>query len=287
MERKNFFAPFTMEQLEKQYERLGLENQFIFGKVMKDKSLCIQMLECLTGNTIDDVNEITVEKFVKICNDAKGVRYDVYIEDSLNRIYDAEMQNLNSITKEELPLRSRFYQGMIDLALLESGTDYITLQESYVIFICTSDPFDRNLGCYSISNLCHEDISLPFNDKRTILYFNTKGNLDSISENAKNFLNYIESRTVNGDFVKQLDNAVKNARLNKEWRVEYMHSVVHDRDMINIGKREGIEKGMIALIRVCRKMNISDDVILENLITEFEINEEMAKDLLLKECTTR
>lgn len=148
-----------MEQLEKQYERLGLENQFIFGKVMKDKSLCIQMLECLTGNTIDDVNEITVEKFVKICNNTKGVRYDVYIEDSLNRIYDAEMQNLNTITKAELPLRSRFYQGMIDLALLESGMDYITLQESYVIFICTSDPFDRNLGCYSISNLCHEDIN--------------------------------------------------------------------------------------------------------------------------------
>ena len=38
MERKNFFAPFTMEQLEKQYERLGLENQFIIVEVAAQKA---------------------------------------------------------------------------------------------------------------------------------------------------------------------------------------------------------------------------------------------------------
>lgn len=118
-----------------------------------------------------------MEKHIKVCANSKGVRYDVFIEDNLNRIYDAEMQNLTTVTKEELPLRSRFYQGMIDLVSLESGMDYINLKESYVIFICTSDPFDRNLGCYSITNTCQEDISLPYNDKRTILYYNTKGSI--------------------------------------------------------------------------------------------------------------
>lgn len=237
---------------------------------MKDKALCTKMLECLTGNVIDDTSEITVEKFVKICNDSKSVRYDVYIEDNLNRIYDAEMQNLTTVTKEELPLRSRFYQGMIDLASLESGMDYINLKESYVIFICTSDPFDRNLGCYSITNTCQEDISLPYNDKRTILFYNTKGNLDNISEEAKDFLNYIETKTVNGDFVKQLDNAVRNARHNKEWRAEYMHSLVHDRDMINKGKREGRLEALISLVK---DGNIAIDVAAkkaEMSVEEFE-----------------
>ena len=59
----------------------------------------------------------------------------------------------------------------------------------------------------------------------------------------------IETKTVNGDFVKQLDNAVKNARHNKEWRVEYMHSVVHDRDMINKGRNEGKIETLIALVK--------------------------------------
>lgn len=249
MEHKDLKTPLTMKQMEKQYEGLGLENNFIFGKVMKEKSLCIGMLECLTGNQIDDINEITVEKHIKVCANSKGVRYDVFIEDNLNRIYDAEMQNLTTVTKEELPLRSRFYQGMIDLVSLESGMDYINLKESYVIFICTSDPFDRNLGCYSITNTCQEDISLPYNDKRTILFYNTKGSFDNISEEAKDFLNYIETKTVNGDFVKRLDNAVRNAQHNKEWRAEYMHSLVHDRDMINKGKREGRLEALISLVK--------------------------------------
>lgn len=48
MEHKDLKAFLTMEQMEKQYEGLGLENQFIFGKVMKDKALCTKMLECKT-----------------------------------------------------------------------------------------------------------------------------------------------------------------------------------------------------------------------------------------------
>lgn len=214
---------------------------------MKDKKLCTKMLECLTGNIIDD---------------------------NLNRVYDAEMQNLTTVTKKELPLRSRFYQGMIDLSSLESGMNYVNLKESYVIFICTSDPFDRNLGCYSITNTCQEDISLPYNDKRTILFYNTKGNLDNISEEAKDFLNYIETKTVNGDFVKQLDNAVRNARHNKEWRAEYMYSLVHDQDMINKGKREGRLEGRLeTLISLVKDGDLNIDIAAQKAemsVTEFE-----------------
>ena len=83
-------APAIRELLEKQYERLGIENNFIFGKVMQDKNLCISMLECLTGNHIDDIKEITIKKQFKTCSDSKGVRYDIFVEDDSERIYDAE-----------------------------------------------------------------------------------------------------------------------------------------------------------------------------------------------------
>ena len=236
-------APAIRELLEKQYERLGIENNFIFGKVMQDKNLCISMLECLTGNHIDDIKEITIEKQFKTCSDSKGVRYDVFVEDDSERIYDAEMQNLNIATKKELPLRCRYYQGMIDLISLEQGMSYDNLKESYIIFICTSDPFNHNLGCYTICNSCRENIDIPFNDKRTILFYNAKGIMDDIPNDAKNFLNYINTGTVNGHFTKQLDDAVKQARQNKEWRVEYMHSAVQYWDVYKKGKREGLEEG--------------------------------------------
>ena len=86
------------------------------GKVMKDKNLCKQMLGCLTGRRIDDVTEITIEDSTKITYDSKDIRYDVYVEDLNGNVYDAEMQNYRSGIREQLPFRSRFYQGMIDFS---------------------------------------------------------------------------------------------------------------------------------------------------------------------------
>ena len=70
---------------------LGIRDRFIFSKVMTDKNLCIQVLRCLTGNDIEDIGDITAEKYFQITNDGKGVRYDVYVEDVDDRAYDAEM----------------------------------------------------------------------------------------------------------------------------------------------------------------------------------------------------
>lgn len=42
---------------------------------------------------------------------------------------------------EELPKRSRYYQDIIDLNLIEKGEAYDILNTSYVIFICTFDFF--------------------------------------------------------------------------------------------------------------------------------------------------
>ncbi len=50
------------------------------------------------------------------------------------------------------------------------------------------------------------------------------------------------------------------------------------------GIQKGIEKGLtegrISLIRCFRKLGISDDMILENLISEFGMNNEQAENLL-------
>ena len=70
--------------------------------------------------------------------DGKGIRFDVYSEDDSGIVYDCEMQTSK---KDNLPKRTRYYQGMIDLNLLERGADYKELKKSYVIFICPFDQF--------------------------------------------------------------------------------------------------------------------------------------------------
>lgn len=148
MEQNIFDNESMLEEIEEAYSRLSFSDDFIFGKVMQDKKLSISLLSLLTGNEINDVENIEVQKQVRITYDVKGTRYDVYVEDDDRRMYDSEMQQKES-RKGWLPRRSRFYQGMMDLNVLEKGDDYEKLKDSYVIFICRFDPFDSNRCVYS------------------------------------------------------------------------------------------------------------------------------------------
>lgn len=84
---------------------------------------------------------------IKHSYDGKGVRLDVYAADDEKTVYDIEMQ---ATSNKNLPKRSRYYQGMIDLNLIKKGEDYKTLRKSYIIFICIFDPFGK---IYTVMNL--------------------------------------------------------------------------------------------------------------------------------------
>ena len=235
--------PVDRQQLEKKYETLGIRDRFIFSKVMTDKKLCIQVLRCLTGNDIEDIGDITAEKYFQITNDGKGVRYDVYVEDADDNAYDAEMQNYTYQAKNELMLRNRYYQSIIDNRMMESGMEYQELKDSYVIFICTFDPFGKGRRRYTFFNVCEEDKELYADDGRTILIFNTGGCLGDLSEDAKEFLDYVENGTVSGSLSEALEEAVKYARHNKEWRSEYMMNMSNYWDAKREGRTEGRNEG--------------------------------------------
>ena len=55
----------------------------------------------------------------------------------------------------------------------------------------------------------------------------------------KKFLSYVENEHAEDEFTRLLDKEVKNARLNEEWRSEYLKTYVNDMDM----KREGYLEG--------------------------------------------
>ena len=104
MEQKNndemYDEMLSMVALEKQYEELTLKDDFMFGKIMQDERNCIDMLERLTGNKIEGVKSVISQKAVSVTNDSKGVRYDIYVEDNKENIYDSEMQQ----EKEKKPV---------------------------------------------------------------------------------------------------------------------------------------------------------------------------------------
>ena len=106
---------------------------------MQDSELCKELLQrILPDLEIDHIEYPELQKAIKPDVDAKSIRLDVYIRDDKGTIYDIEMQVTDT---KELPKRSRYYQSVIDLQLIDKGQHYKLLKPSYIIFICPFDVF--------------------------------------------------------------------------------------------------------------------------------------------------
>ena len=92
--------------------------------------LCKELLELILDIKIRKVEIAEQQKNVDITYDGKGVRFDVYVDDAENTVYDIEIQTTR---QKDLPKRTRYYQGMIDLNLIQKGMRYSELKKSYVI----------------------------------------------------------------------------------------------------------------------------------------------------------
>ncbi len=96
------------------------------------------ILERALGIKISHIEYPKSQETIDISADAKSVRLDIYVEDGNNTVYNIEMQTTEN---KNLPKRTRYYQGMIDLNILEKGENYKDLKRSFVIFVCTFDLF--------------------------------------------------------------------------------------------------------------------------------------------------
>lgn len=226
------------------WETLEIKNDFLFAKVMSDKEICKALLEKLLQIQIQDIVYLDQQKTIDVEKDAKSVRLDVYVEDG-NRVFDLEMQTTD---KKDLPWRSRYYQGIIDLNTIEKGESYKKLKESYIIFICTFDPFKGGRAQYSFENLCLEDSALKLKDGARKIFFNAKDYMHADQEDVREFLKYVNGEESDNPFVKEIQAKVERAKLNEEWRREYMTLWMRDQENQEIGREEERRKIIIKML---------------------------------------
>ena len=81
-------------------------------------------------------------------------------------------------------------------------------------------------------------------------------------------------------FGKELEEVVKEAKRNREWRHEYMTLLMRDQENREIGRAEGIVEGIQALISTLRELDTSDMVILQKLMEKFNLTEKEARNYL-------
>ncbi|MFI3175856.1 MAG: Rpn family recombination-promoting nuclease/putative transposase, partial [Bacillota bacterium] len=207
------------QTFEDKWNNLTIADNFIFSAVMQDAEICKKVIELLLGFQIGAIKNQEIEKTIAITRNARGVRLDVYVKDE-DKVYNIEMQVAD---KKNLPKRSRYYQGMIDLNTIQRGGLFNQLKESYVIFICTFDPFGKDLPIYTFENLCKEENGLPLNDGTYKLFFNATKYDAITSEDLKHFMSYVNgSYQESNPFTKQLNEKVTEIKTSDKWRVEFM-----------------------------------------------------------------
>lgn len=268
-----------MERTGKKYEELTIIDDFMFGKVMRNPKHCKKLLEIILDVKIRKIAFIDDQQTVNPDYRSKGIRIDVYVEDTADTIYTVEMQMRNA---GELPVRSRYYQAVLDINMIEKGLDYELLKKSYVIFICKFDLFGKGRHIYHFENLCREDTTIRLADGTEKIFLNTKGTLDDVDEELRSLLDYFESLVPQDAFTEKLDKAVNKARLHKEWRQEYMKIGMMLRDSRREGRIEGrIEEradGIEKLIKSAKNFGVSKLLACEQLIQQYELSENEANE---------
>ena len=251
----------------KPVEELRFTDDFMFCRVMKNPDLCKGVIERLLGIKVERIEYPELQKEIRPYYSAHGVRMDVYVKDS-NRIFDIEMQ---TTIPEDLPRRMRYYQSMIDIDSLIAGSEYEALKESYVIFLCTKDPFGLGLPVYTFSTVCKEKNDFTLNDGINKLFFNASAFAAEKNLEIKGFLGYLCSGRPSDYLTEDIDRRVERLKINEIFRSDYMMDALPLHDARKAGLKEGMEKGRLAGERNAKfatarnllKKNISAEIIAE------------------------
>ncbi|MBO7612311.1 MAG: Rpn family recombination-promoting nuclease/putative transposase [Treponema sp.] len=228
----------------KPVEELTFADDFLFGALMYRREVCRGVIERLLGIRAGRITYPELQKVINPFYDSKGIRLDVLARDG-KTLYNIEMQ---TAAHASLPLRMRYYQGLLDMDLLMKGQDYGDLCQGYVIFICRADPFDRKLPAYTFENTCLEDSSLRLGDKSQKIFYNVSAWESDCDGERRSLLRYIDSGSATSAFTRRLEELSQEVKGSNKFRRQYMMQNIYINDAIyqgrEMGRAEGIATGM-------------------------------------------
>ena len=232
----------------KKIEDLTFIDDGMFQAVMHEPGISEKVIENLLHIKVEKIIYPELEKPIKPFYSTKGVRLDVYLKDE-DKIIDVEMQTYK---QDAIGKRTRYYQSMIDIDSLMKGQDYSELLDSYVVFICNYDPFEKEkdvgfgLPCYTFKNICAENSIVPLDDKSIKVIYNASAYQTVEDKKVRDFLQFVMTNKPNeNELSQELSETVSRLKDNDEFRKDYAAMNLHDRDIKKAAKEEGIQQKAI------------------------------------------
>ena len=149
------------------------------------------------------------------------------------------------------------------------------LPDYFSVWILPYDPFGDNRMIYTAKNVIVENPELEYNDGVTRVFLYTDGNIGGTEEIRALLKYFMESNDANAvdSELEAIQHVVSGIKKDREVGERYMTLD----DVINYEKRDSFEDGKYnGFISACRKMNHSDDDIINQLIEEFSLTKKEA-----------
>ena len=240
----------------------NLSDFALFLSVMKEKKAYQNVLSIILNEPDVKVTEVKVEQVILNKFGKRAIRLDAWGKTDDDRQVNIEMEN--HAEKDNIPKRSRFYQGLIDTPILKAGkkTKYRNLPSTIIIFITQEDIFKRDLAMYTFTEQCEEVQGLHLGDgtKKIFLNMSSKNG----SKELISLLQYMKNTTLDNPEIQvqdkrivELDKIVTEVRESEEW--EEVKMTILELGMtkgVELGIQQGIQQGeykkLIEL--VCKKL---------------------------------
>ncbi|MBO5636428.1 MAG: Rpn family recombination-promoting nuclease/putative transposase [Acidaminococcaceae bacterium] len=251
------------------WDSMTFANNYVFLEVMNNKRRCQFLIEKVLHIPIKKVLHIAAERHTSSPRlSSKSIRLDVYVETLDGIVIDIEMQVTgkgSTVYKDkddiqvarELPLRTRYYQSLIGMDMLRRGMDYPELRKSYVVFICTFDPYGKGLPVYHFTYRCREDDTLEMGDMTENIFLNAKAADKTEDKELSAFLRYVHSGLAQSAFTQEIDNATKRVKNDTKWRERIvtweMDLRIMEKRFLEKGREEGREEGREKMAQILRE----------------------------------
>lgn len=236
----------------------NLSDFALFLSVMKEKKAYQNVLSIILDEPDVKVTEVKVEQVILNKFGKRAIRLDAWGRTDDDRQVNIEMEN--HAEQDNIPKRSRFYQGLIDTPILKAGkkTKYKQLPSTIIIFITQEDIFKKDLAMYTFTEQCEEIQGLQLGDgtKKIFLNMSSKNG----SKELVSLLQYMKNTTLDNPDIQvkderiiELDKIVTEVRESEEWEEARMTILELGMNKgIEIGEQRGMQQGLVKL--VCKKL---------------------------------
>ena len=173
---------------------LNLSDRFLFDETMEGPEVYSATVSILLEQDTELLSRVETEKELRISPELRSIRLDVVGMDTDKEVYYTEMQKRDT---KNLKKRSRYYQGQMDVSLLEPGCkDFNALPDACFILVAPFDIFGCGLYRYTFEGQCRERPELKIEDGALRIFINTHGtNKEEFSKEFLDFMDYINATT--------------------------------------------------------------------------------------------